>query len=103
MSTTDRINAYLATGRNSDLPELVRRWIGDGEGVGQDEIVGIVAEERDCRAGCDTCERVHVTHRFHIDLAESETCNAITAKVFACPECAREWEAASDAIERREK
>lgn len=102
MSTTDRITAYLATGRNADLPELVRRWIGEGEGVGQDEITGIAIKERDeCSHGCDCCESIKTTHVAAVYLAESENWQANLAGLFLCGDCAREWEAAADAIEAR--
>lgn len=101
VNTTDRIAAYLATGRNADLPELVRRWIGDAEGAEQDEITGIVLKDHDARQECECCGCVPTSHIIGVSLAESENWKAISADFYACKDCSVEWEAAADAIEAR--
>lgn len=96
-----RVDSYLAGPRNLDLPELVRRWIAEGEGAEQDEFIDIDVSEWQERSGFDTFAPPHCSccgtalpeghYPVRVKLAESETCHAIDETIEVGPDCVGDW------------
>lgn len=103
----ERVQAYLASPRNADLPELVRRWIATGEGEAQDEFILIevgvpyvrFAPPQYCECCGTTMAPGQALCTVRWELAESETCGPASDKLHVCSSCAEEWVEASEAID----
>jgi len=105
--------AYLESGRNGDLPILVRAWFAQGEGAEQDEIVALsvgTPEERPYPARerfflpprCECCDGdTTEPSAWRLVLAASETCNETTIDGVLCLECAESWSLAELAFRAR--
>jgi hypothetical protein len=107
--------AYIDSGRNSDLPILVRAWFAQGEGAEQDEILALSVgtpehiyvkrpsgELMRRSFQCECCAaRTDCPADWHLVLAASETCNETTIDGVLCLECAESWSLAELAFRAR--